>query len=373
MQQPTPRSNLDRALRWAVGIGVGVLFTWLAARSWPVDKLFAGDLVLSREHGTASLLMRTDDGLTTWSLSLSHLFGYFVVLALIHFWRVLRWMPLVRPFAPVTFASLNRIGAVGFMAVFLLPLRLGELARPALLARDGKVPFGTGLTMIAVERVSDGLMVSLMLFGVLMTVPASALERAPAVGHAAVIAISVFSAAMAGLIAMSVARKQTTRLVQATFGRVSGALAARILGLLTTFIDGLRVLGSPAAVVQFVVLTAGYWLTNGFGIWLMARGFGLELPLSAGYTMMCCVVVGMMIPNSPGNVGSFWYFLLMPTGLYGVDAASPAAVAFALMVWLTQLIQVSVFGGIGAYARSRAAAVAAARERGAVANSPVAS
>jgi uncharacterized protein (TIRG00374 family) len=355
VQQPPPPSARDRALRWTIGVGVGVLFTWLATRAWPLDKLFAGQFVVVAGDGWPTVAMRGAEGETIWSLSLLHLLGYALVLTAIHAWRVLRWLPLVRPFAPVPLRVLNRIGAVGFMGVFLLPLRLGELVRPALLARDGRVPFGTGLTMIAVERVSDGLMVSLMLFAVLMTVPESALERAPAVGHAAHIAIAIFGAAMCALIATALARRQTTALVQATLGRLSGALASKILTLLTTFIDGLRVLGSPAAVAQFVLLTAGYWLTNGFGIWLMARAFGLELPVTAGYTMMCCVVVGMMIPNSPGNVGSFWYFLLMPTELYGVDAASPAAVAFALAVWLMQLIQISVFGAAGAWGRSRAA------------------
>ncbi|MEY3011540.1 MAG: hypothetical protein RIT45_275 [Pseudomonadota bacterium] len=347
------RSSRDLALRWSVGIGVGVLFTWLAARSWPVDKLFGGSLEWAPEFA-ATLQLRGGEGLVSWSLSLGHLLAYAGILTLIHGWRVLRWLPLVRPFAPVPLAVLNRIGAVGFMGVFLLPLRLGELVRPTLLARDGGVPFGTGLSMIAVERISDGLMVTLMLFGVLLTVPETALERSPEVRQGAYAALTVFGSAMIGLVLTAVARNFTKRLLELTVGRLSGQLASRIHGLLTTFIDGLRVLGSPGAIASFVLLTAGYWLTNGFGIWVMARGLGLEVPVTAGYAMMCCVVVGMMIPNSPGNVGSFWYFLLLPMGLYAIDADSPRAIAFALLVWLAQLLQTSLFGAWGTWARGRA-------------------
>lgn len=348
-----PRSHRDLVLRWGIGLLLGAVFTWLAARSWPVDKLFGGHFEWS-DASALTLQLRGIDGVVTWSLSLPHLAGYGALLTAIHGWRVLRWLPLVRPFAPVRLAVLNRVGAVGFMGVFLLPLRLGEFVRPMLLARDGGVPFGTGLSMIAVERISDGLMVSGMLFAVLLTVPESALERSPEVRVGAYAALTVFGSAMIALILTAVARRFTQRLLEATVGRLSGALAQKLLGLLTTFVEGLRVLGSPRAIASFVVLTAGYWLTNGFGIWVMARGLGLDLPPTAGYAMMCCVVVGMMIPNSPGNVGSFWYFLLLPLGLYGVDSGSPRAVAFALLVWLTQLVQVSLFGAWGAWARGRA-------------------
>jgi uncharacterized protein (TIRG00374 family) len=340
------------AARWGAGLLIGALFGWLAMRAWPMEALLGGRW--SVEGGAwPRLVQRQAGGPEVWALSLWHVAGYVGLLGIIHAWRVLRWLPLVRAFAPVRLRSLNRIGAVGFMAVFLLPLRLGELVRPALLRQDDGVPFGVGLSMIVVERVSDGLMVSLMLFLFLLAVPASALERSPEVMVGAWAALAVFGGAMLALAATALARGPTTRLLEATVGRVSGRLAARLLGLLTAFLDGLRVLGSPAAVASFLLLTAGYWLTNGLGIWLVARGVGLDLPLSAGYVMMCCVVVGMMIPNSPGNVGSFWYFLLLPIGLWGVDAASPRAVAFALLVWLVQLLQVSAFGAWGAAARAR--------------------
>jgi len=60
--------------------------------------------------------------------------------------------------------------------------------------------------------------------------------------------------------------------------------------------------------------------------------------------MMATVVCGMMIPNSPGNVGSFWFFLLVPAPLYGIAEGSTQAIACGLMIWLFQLIQQTGFG-----------------------------
>ena len=114
--------------------------------------------------------------------------------------------------------------------------------------------------------------------------------------------------------------------------------------MLNAFLGGLRALPSAKAFAWFLLLTLTYWGINGLGTWLMAKAFHLPIDLVGGYAMMACVIVGMMIPNSPGNVGSFWYFLLLPLPLYGVGADNLQAIAFGLTVWLIQLIQQGLFG-----------------------------
>ena len=110
------------------------------------------------------------------------------------------------------------------------------------------------------------------------------------------------------------------------------------------FLGGLRALPSVSAFAWFVFLTFVYWGINGVAVWVMAKAFYLPVDLIGGYAMMACVVVGMMIPNSPGNVGSFWYFLLLPLPLYGVPDASTQAIAFGIMVWWLQVLQQGAFG-----------------------------
>ena len=54
--------------------------------------------------------------------------------------------------------------------------------------------------------------------------------------------------------------------------------------------------------------------------------------------------IGMMIPNSPANVGTFWYFLLLPLQVYGISGNGVQAMVFALFVWLSQMGQMTLFG-----------------------------
>lgn len=379
-----PQADRGRSLwlKWLVGLAVGAVFVWWSSRNWPLDQLFGGTLALRElpsrsahpiahwlgiDHGLALVLQRGGAAMPiAWALNLRALGLYALILTAIHWLRVLRWQPLLQPHASVPLSVLNRVGAVGFMTVFLLPLRLGELTRPAMLARSHAdhppVRFGAGLGVIALERVLDGLMVTGLLFAVLQLVPAAALAEAPQVQHGAWAALAVFSTAIGGLTATMLARSFTLGMTERILGLVSKSLAQKVIGLVTAFVDGLAMLKSPLHVAQFVGLTSLYWLINGAGLWLMAQGFGLQMPLPAGYAMMSCIVVGMMIPNSPGNVGTFWTFLLLPAGLWGVSSNSTAAVAFGLAVWLAQTVQGTLFGLWGSWADARALArVAAAR------------
>lgn len=352
-------------LRWTVGLALGAFFTWFSLRHWPVDRLLAGELAFENYHGTWRIEVLQPGMGAVWSLDVGVLGTYCLMLTAIHWLRVLRWRPLLEPYAHVPLRALNRTGAIGFMAVFLLPLRLGEFARPMLLARtdaDHKaVPFGAGLGTIALERILDGLMVAALLFVVLFEVHPLTLARYPEVRIGAWVALGVFAGALGGLLAMWVARDFTTRWTRRIVGVVSLGLADKLLGLVASFLDGLAVLKSPLHAVQFIGLTVVYWGVNGLGIWLFARGFGVQMPVVAAYAMMSCVVVGMMVPNGPANAGTFWYFLLLPAGLYGVDDHATRTVAFALALWIVQTAQLLLFGLWGSWADARV--LARLRER----------
>ena len=101
-------------------------------------------------------------------------------------------------------------------------------------------------------------------------------------------------------------------LVEKTIGLLVPRIAARILDIMEAFLQGLKNLPSKSAFYIFTLLTVIYWLINGIGVWVMVKGFHLPIDMVGSYAMMATVVCGMMIPNSPGNVGSFWFFLLIP-------------------------------------------------------------
>jgi hypothetical protein len=372
---------LKLAVKWAVSIAIGAFFIWLSARSWPMDKVFSFDFHLDGTvlvAGSAppaqlewhppdtaapspvspaaepaagpTIEPHSDPGAAPpmaagWSFDLLYLLWYGLILAVIHFLRVVRWYPLLRPIARVGFWKLNRVGAVGFMAVFIFPLRLGEFVRPYLIAERGRIRMSEAMATIVVERVFDGLMTSLLLFLVLRFLPTEHSESYAELRAGSYIALAVFVGALLVLALTYWRRDWTVRMIRRFVGRVLPGIAERIIGILEAFLRGLSILPDWRNVAAFVGITSVYWVVNGLGLWLFARGFGLHVPLVAAYAMMASIVVGMMIPNSPANVGSFWFFLLKPLELYGLGAGNVQAIVYALGVWAIQTAQLLVFAG----------------------------
>ncbi len=341
------RRNL---LKLVLSLAIGAFFVWLSAKDWQLDQL-AGEVRFEAGHLTIGAVPvptadLTPEAIATqrgWSLELIWLLPYLGVLILVHFLRVIRWKPLLDPIAPMNLRDHNRIGAVGFMAMFLFPFRLGELVRPYLVKRAVPNVRGSAvLATVVVERVLDGLVVSLILFVVLQALPTAAAHRELQIGAWA--ALLVFAGAAVLLAGARWQHERTRWLVTKTAGLLSKRLAAAIDRILEAFLEGLRRLPTPRDFGLFVALTLVYWGVNGLGVWFVVRAFHLPVDLVGAYAMMACVVVGMMIPNSPGNVGTFWYFLLLPISLYGVSPASGQATALGLVVWLMQLVQQSAFG-----------------------------
>ncbi|MEC9071158.1 MAG: lysylphosphatidylglycerol synthase domain-containing protein, partial [Myxococcota bacterium] len=117
--------------RTVIGLLIGLGFIWLSAREWPLDSLIGA---LSISEGMLSCHGGEADRLL-WSMELFWLWPYLGILSLIHVLRVVRWKPLLDPIINLDWTTHNRIGAVGFMAMFLLPVRLGELVRPYLVKK----------------------------------------------------------------------------------------------------------------------------------------------------------------------------------------------------------------------------------------------
>jgi uncharacterized membrane protein YbhN (UPF0104 family) len=135
------------------------------------------------------------------------------------------------------------------------------------------------------------------------------------------------------------------RLVRAAVTPVSPRAAERAAGMLDAFIHGLRVLPGPGSLAVFLALTASYWLLNAIGMKVLALGFGFDLGPAQACALLGVLVVGVMIPAGPGMVGTFQGAVVL-----GLSLSAPAAevatrgVAYANVLWATQLVQVTALG-----------------------------
>jgi uncharacterized protein (TIRG00374 family) len=277
------------------------------------------------------------------------LLAYLALLATTHFFRAWRWNNLLRPIgAELPPGKLLTISSVGFMAILALPARLGEFTRPFLVRRKGKVSASAVLGTVAVERIVDGLVVSLLVFGCCFALrgPAAPSWMMP-VAYAS---LGIFLAAMTFLLFALRWPRATCRIAVTLSGLrlVSARVAEKLEEKLEQMISGFLVLRDRRNLAVFVLWSAVYWVCNGLSMWVLARGMHLDLPVVGAFATMGLVAVGITLPNSPGLVGQFHWFTMLGLSLYlpSEVARGSAGLAYALLLHGIQVVWYVVIGAL---------------------------
>ena len=227
------------------------------------------------------------------------------------------------------FRSIFSAFSVGLMANAVLPGRIGELARVAVLVR--KLPRRKGLwaTLVGTvfaHRVFDLVPVVLLILYVATT------AKIPAWATTSLV---VFVAAGIGLFSFAFASAKlhyTTRLDGLGAARRVVTMARQGLGVM-------RIGPRAAGAILFQILG---WLCQLFAVYTAMRAFGIHSPLPAAGLVLVLMNVATIFPLWPGNVGLLQAAIALPLRSYGV----PYGKGFAFAIGL-QAIEASVGVGIG--------------------------
>jgi glycosyltransferase 2 family protein len=271
---------------------------------------------------------------------------YVGVFALFHMLRAWRWFYLLRPFAKVNISTMMEVAFLGFAAIQMMPLRTGEVARPYLLDKYAGISKSALFGTIAIERVIDGLIVSLLLSAALFTVPS---ERSSLIWGLRTIPLLIFVVALSLLVAFYFRPVLVKQLIRGICRLVSQKLADFAIGVLERFHAGLAALPNHRNFWAFVIISILYWGINGVGFFLLARGCGVMLPMAGALAGMGCLAVGILLPAGPGYFGNFQVAVLTAVEIYlpVVETAKETAVfVFLLYVLQTGLTILFAAGGM---------------------------
>lgn len=284
---PREASLVRRILpKLLVSLVLGALFAWLVAR---------GGVPLVPSAAAFR-------GVIWWTLP-----AYLVVLFATNWVRASRWRFLVAPIKQVSLPVVIGLNWIGFFAIFVMPLRLGEFARPALGKMREGIPISVGFGTVAVERVLDGLVTSLCVAFAVFALPHldtndELAKHVPAYG---MLALTVFSCAFVALGFFLWQRKLAAMLVEKTFGLVSKKLAALLASKIDGVADGIRSIANPRLGAGFLGETLLYWTLNALGMWLLGWGCGLPMTFGHAVAVMGILAIGILLPAGPGLFGNF--------------------------------------------------------------------
>jgi hypothetical protein len=248
---------------------------------------------------------------------------------------------------------------VGFGALCLLPLRLGEAVRPTLISRNTNIGWWEAAGTVGAERILDGLFLSASLaFSLFSTHWITPLPDhigdlpvpVAFVPVATTAALSTFAALFIALGLFYWSRDVAQRVISRTIGVVSKRAAVWLTSAIARTATGLTFLPKWRYTVPFMVLTVAYWLLNASSmLWLM-RGCGLSsTSLGQAWVAMGVLGLGVVVPNAPGYFGAFQLSLFAGLALYfRPDTVVSSGAVFVFYAYVIQL-SVSVTIAVGAW------------------------
>jgi hypothetical protein len=290
--------------------------------------------------------------------------GYVVLLAAMTYFRAVRWRFLLRRVAPegVPRTRLLAVSLVGFAGILILPFRLGEFVRPALLHEKGKVSFTAATGSIVAERIVDGLYLSILLVVALLVAPTVVpmpehivglpITVAQARGYA-FLTFGGFAGGFVVLVVYFFARDFAKKLTLAVFGIVSKRLGEVLAEKAEQLAHGLDFFRNGRDASGFLFETTLYWAFNALGMMFLAWGCGLVHADGSGPTyleaiaMMGMLGVTILIPGPPGMLGIFQAGLFSGMTMYYPEASvRHEGAVFAFLLFIVQVVWTVVSAAI---------------------------
>jgi len=243
-------------------------------------------------------------------------------------WRIVinQALPPPTPGYRAVFAAFS----VGLLANAVLPGRIGELARVAVLNRRLENPppgaWATLVGTVFAHRVFDLVAVVALIVFVLLT------GKIP---HWAVTSLVVVVVVGIGLLAVAFAIAKRP-------GGSRQEAAGAVRRLVTMARQGLGVMKTPLAAFEAILFQLLGWVCQLFAVWTAMRAFDIHEGLPAAGLVLVLMNVATVFPLWPGNVGLVQAAVALPLVQYGVSYARGFAFGIGL-----QAIEASVGVGVG--------------------------
>ena len=247
----------------------------------------------------------------------------------VYFLQGVRWSLLLRPVEPVGFWQTVRAIYIGLFANEVLPLRAGEVLRCYLLSTWTEVPFSVSLSSAIIERVFDGIWLSVGLFVTLRLVPFPKHFRYLVDDGVWVLGLIV----LGGALLLGVAMFRSGRTAWADRPVEPPVVGTRgWRGHLSVLIKDLGLIGHSRYLYLALLQSLPYLLLQTIPIWATFQGYGFDLGLVEAFALMVILRLGSIVPQAPGNLGLF-QFLTKEVLERIFNVVPDEAARFSLVLW----------------------------------------
>ncbi len=277
-------------------------------------------------------------------------------------------MLILEPVCKVSFWKAFHPLMIGFMLNCILPGRVGEVARPAILQKKEKVPFSTGLATVVVERIFDS-SILIILFGAMLAYIDIDPQLSISFGKYNLNGETLISIGgnlfklmiilIAGIMLFSFSSirqgiKWTINKIPLLFSLTSLSLKNKIqkfCASLICFVDnlstGFSFINYPKKICICIGLSFIIWVLSAFSLYIIALGCpGIRLSYLELFAVMIIICFFIALPSVPGFWGIWEAGGVFALSLFGISAKEAAG--FTLASHAIQIFPVIIIGVISA-------------------------
>ena len=190
--------------------------------------------------------------------------------------------------------------SVGSLVNNLLPLRLGEGARVAVLAAHARLPLAEVAAAAAIERVLDLVAVMAIL---LITLPFVVHNRN--ITYAALATSVIAAIAVVAVVVLIVARRLLERVVRWLSAVIAPKWSDVLVARWNELSRGLGVIGQPGVAAPIVAGAALVWILTVLLQWIVLRAFQPQAELIDAASFVGTISIAGAIPAAPGGIGTY--------------------------------------------------------------------
>lgn len=257
--------------------------------------------------------------------------------------RSLRWRYLLMPLGKFKIGPLFRALMIGYMFNMILPAHLGEIVRAYVLGRRGPVSKSAVFGTIVTERIIDVVALFLVLVFAIFVFPFPSWVRMG--GYLTLFFILMLFAL---LLIMKRFPAPSLRVIDFLLRPFSTSLADKARGLFLSFMEGIVPLQRPSHYLIVGFLSILLWAMYGYVFQLALYAFDFvriySLPWTAPLVLLVITTFGVLVPSSPGYVGTYHWLCQQALALSPFNVPASPALTFAFVMHGANFIPVIFVG-----------------------------
>jgi len=298
-----------------VGIAISLIFLYLALRN-----VSYRNLVISLQKADYLYLIPA------------------ILLALLTMWlRAIRWRYLLEPIKRIKNHSLFSAVMIGFMANNVLPARIGEFVRAYAIGKKENLSKSLSFATIVVERILDGFTLLAFLLVILIFFPLPGWLK-----KAGISAFIFYLLIIAFFVLLKRYKENMLKFSAYLLSPFSKRLSQKTTEFLISFVAGFDVLKGKKQIALILFYSFSIWIIYAVLTLLVFISFNFNLPVYAPFLLVVILTFGVMIPSSPGFIGTYQFFCVTGLAFWGIKESD--ALGFSLVYHASQYVPITSLG-----------------------------